>query len=85
MSGHANSQMQQYKQISTTSAVAVYFHAFIPLGGNATLSALLDVVGDDATGYNESGIYYENTLYTGSFSSITISTATEILLYLSEQ
>ena len=85
ISGHANKQMQQYKQISTTTAQSVYFHAFIPVGGNATLTTLTDIAGNDAKTYNESGIYYQDQLYTGSFSAIAMATGTELLLYLSEQ
>lgn len=84
LTGHAASQMQQYRQITTTTATSVYFYAFMPVNGDVTLTALTNVDGTSATGYNESGNYYENVLYTGQFSGITLLTG-EVLLYLSEQ
>lgn len=84
ISGHASHVMQQYKQISTTTAQSVYFHAFVPVGGDATLTSLTNIDGTSALTYNESGTYYEGILYTGSFSGIELLTG-EVIMYLGEQ
>ncbi len=84
LTGHASRAMQQYKQVSTTTAQDVYFYAFVPVGGNVTVTSLTNIDGTSATTYNESGTYYEGLLYTGQFSGIELLTG-EVLLYLSEQ
>ena len=84
ISGHANKKMQQYKQIGTAASTDL-FHAFMPVGGNATLTTLTNLDDTDATGYNSSGIYYQNVVYFGSFKAIKMNTGTSILLHLSDQ
>ena len=76
--------MQQYKQITTTTATSVNFYAFVPVGADATLTSLTNIDGTSAAAYNEDGTYYEGILYTGQFSGIQVLTG-EVLLYLSEQ
>lgn len=84
LTGHASRSMQQYKQISTTTAQSVNFYAFVPVNGDATLTSLTNIDGTSATDYNESGTYYDGILYTGQFSGIAVLTG-EVLLYLGEQ
>lgn len=84
ISGHASSQMQQYLQIGTAAVTDTNFHAWTPVGGNATISVLNDINGDDRDGDNLTGTYYEGVLYTGSFRDITLATGAAIL-YFDEQ
>jgi len=57
----------------------------MPVGGDATLSVLGDSLGNDVTGYETTGTYYQNVVYYGSFKDITMATGTAILLYLGDQ
>lgn len=85
LTGHASHGMQQYEQITTTTATSVYFYAFMPVNGDVTLTALTNAQdGSSALTYNESGNYMQNVLYPGQFSGITLLTG-EVILYLGEQ
>ena len=85
LTGHANpGSLQQFKQIATAAVTNTYFHAFVPVGGNATLSVLNNKNGGSALGYLESTTVYQNILYPGDFEDITLASG-KVVLYLGEQ
>ena len=84
ISGFGNKNAnQQFYQTTATGAVQTYnFNAFVPVNGNVTFNALTEKGGTDVkTSYNVSGIYYQDQLYTGRFTSFNMATG-EILIYL---
>lgn len=83
ITGHANSQMQQFKQIGTVDTT-INFYGFKPVGANVTLSVLTNMDGSSALTYNSSGIYYQNVYYPGNYKRI-LPASGEVVLYLSEQ
>ena len=74
LSGHANSQLQQYYQVGTAGVEGLSFWGFTPMGADITLDALTNFDGSDGLPYNPQGTYFEGELYTGSFSGIKPST-----------
>jgi len=76
ITGQANPGNQQFLQIVATGTVAtVDFWAFTTLNDeNAVLSQLTNSDGSDALGYLGDGFTaYKNTLYTGRFKAIKLS------------
>ena len=84
ITGHANSQMQQFQQIATAAVSNVYFFGFRPVNGDAVVSVLTNIDGTNALGYSDSTTFYQNVYYPGSFKAITL-TSGKAILYLGEQ
>jgi len=84
ITGHANvGQMSQFKQIAT-ALTTVNFYGFMPVGDDAVIATLTDVMGNSRTGDLDSTTVYQNVYYPGNFASIQL-TSGKAILYLSEQ
>lgn len=84
ITGHANAQMQQFKQIATAAVSNLYFYGFRPVNGDAVVSTLTNIDGTSALGYSDSTTFYQNVYYPGNFKAITL-TSGKAILYLNEQ
>jgi hypothetical protein len=68
-----------FAQYSDTAAHTDKFYGFMPVGGNATFTALLeDAVSVGAT--KLAYTYYEGVYYPGSFTGCTLATGSIIVL-----
>lgn len=83
ITGHANSQMQQFKQIAT-AATTINFYGFKPISGDAVVATLTNMDNTSALLYSDSTTFYQNVYYPGNFKAITL-TSGKALLYLNEQ
>jgi hypothetical protein len=86
ISGQANAGIEQFRQVATTAAQSVHFWAFTALNGDAVLSVLTNEDGSNALGQIVGGTKtaYQNTLYTGRFKAITLTSGV-VKLELSQQ
>jgi hypothetical protein len=87
ITGQANSGVQQFLQVVATGTVAtVDFWSFATVNDeDAVLSQLTNIDNTDALGYLGAGFTaYKNTLYTGRFKAIKL-TSGAVILHLSEQ
>jgi hypothetical protein len=77
---------QQFLQVATTAAQSVYFWAFTAINGDAVIASLTNDDGTSALGYFSGGTKtaYQNTLYTGRFKAITLTSGI-VKLELGEQ
>jgi len=83
ITGHANSQMQQFKQIAT-AATTINFYGFRPVGSDAVIATLTSMDNSNALLYSDSTTFYQNVYYPGNFKAITL-TSGKAILYLNEQ
>lgn len=88
--GHGNRDAaQQWRQIGTTSATltGLNFWGFIPLDGDAVLSVLTakhassTAVNALTWVDNATKTFYQNTLYTGPFTAIRVTSGIVIMYY----
>ena len=85
ITGHANAGgQQQFLQIAT-AAVAMNFYGLMAVNGDAVITAITDILGNDRlTDFGDVVTAYEGVYYPGSFASVTLASG-EAVIYLDEQ
>ena len=79
--GKVKSSGSAWKQITATGELAEPCYAFIPVGGDATMTTIEQNNAVDMADDNVNGTYYEGYVYTGSYTKLVPATGT-ILCYL---
>lgn len=78
--GRVNDSGRCWIQFNGTAVHEENVYAFIPVNGDATFTTI-EKKGVDVSGDNVSGTYYQNQIYTGGYTKLTLASG-EILCYL---
>ena len=80
LSGHVNSGPHKWKQFTAKATLEEPVYAFIPVGSDATFTTI-EANHQDVSADNSVPTYFENQVYTGNYTKLTLATGT-VLAYL---
>ena len=80
IAGQVNSGPYKWKQFTATATLEEPVYAFIPVGGDATFTTI-EANHQDVSSASSVPTYFENQVYTGNYSKLTLATGT-VLAYL---